>query len=158
MPVNRARGRSAHSRALSCIRALVDLLYRSARSVESRTGLTNAQLAILRNVARHGPMTVNEVAERVRAGQSGVSMVLSRLQRAKLIARTTSEADRRRVLVHATAAGRRLLRRSPRAPTEELLAALDRLTPTEAEEIARGLGALLHRLHRRVKPEHMLFE
>src|SRR5688572_7119253 len=152
------RSPTAHRRALSCIRALVDRLYHSARSVESRTGLTNAQLAVLRNVARHGPLTINQTAERMRAGQSGVSMVLSRLQRAKLVERTISEADRRRVVVHATAAGRRVLRRSPLPPTEELLSAIDQLTPAQAEAIARGLTPLLRKLHRSVTPEHMLFE
>jgi DNA-binding MarR family transcriptional regulator len=152
------RSPTAHRRALSCIRALVARLYHSARSVESRTGLTNAQLAILRNVARNGPLTINETAQLMRAGQSGVSSVLSRLERAKLVERTVSETDRRRVLVHATATGRRMLRRSPLPPTEELLSALDQLTPAQAEAIARGLTALLRKLHRGVTPEHMLFE
>lgn len=133
-------------------------MYHSARAVESRTGLTNAQLTILRLVARHGPLTVTEIAAHVRAGQSGVSMVVSRLNLAKLVGRTIPKADRRRVLVNATAAGRRVLRRSPRPPTEELLTALDQLTPAQAEAIARSLSTLLRKLRRGVTPEHMLFE
>jgi DNA-binding MarR family transcriptional regulator len=158
MPTATARTPSAHAQALRCIRALVDILYHSARSVESRTGLTNAQLAILRQVASHGPLTVNEIAARVRAGQSGVSMVLSRLEETGLVERTPSKSDRRRVLVSATTVGRRLLRRSPRPPTEQLLKAVDRLSRAEAEQIARGLTSLLNHMRRGRKPEHMLFE
>ena len=149
---------SAHARALRAIRALVDLLYHSARSVESRTGLTNAQLAILRQVARHGPLTVNEIAAHVRARQSGVSMVLSRLEESGLVSRRPAESDRRRVLVTPTAAGRRVLRQSPLPPTEQLLRAVDLLSPAEAEQIARGLTSLLRHMQRGRKPEHLLFE
>jgi DNA-binding MarR family transcriptional regulator len=152
------QSRRQHAQALRCVRALVDFLYHSARSVESRTGLTNAQLSILRQVARNGPLTVNEIADQVRAGQSGVSMVLSRLQDAKLVARSPAADDRRRVLVSATAAGRRVLRRSPKPPTEQLLTAIDQLSAAEADHVVRGIEALLRRLRGKLKPEHMLFE
>jgi DNA-binding MarR family transcriptional regulator len=158
MPTAKRRVSSAHTNALRCIRALVDVLYHSARSVESRTGLTNAQLTILRQVAGHGPLTVNEIAARVRAGQNGVSMVLSRLEEAGLVTRAPSKLDRRRVHVSATASGKRVLRRSPRPPTEQLLEAVDRLSPAEAREVARAIGSLLHHMGRGPKPEHMLFE
>src|SRR4051812_49017638 len=109
MPPGRARKAqpSARDRALTCIRALVDTLYQSARAVEGRTGLTNAQLSILRVVARHGPLSVNDVAARVHAGQSTVSTVLSRLARKRLVRRGASTADGRRVVVEVTAAGQR---------------------------------------------------
>jgi len=150
--------RLARKHALACVRALVDALFHSARAVESRTGLTNAQLAILRQVAQHGPLTVNEIAARVQAAQNSVSTVLTRLQRAKLVKRGRARDDRRRVLIQVTAAGRRTLRRSPRAPTEELLSAIDRITVAQAHQITIGVTALLRHLGHEVTPEHMLFE
>jgi DNA-binding MarR family transcriptional regulator len=135
----------------------VDSLYHSARAVESSTGLTNAQLAVLRLVARHGPLTVNEVTARMHAGQSAMSTLLARLAAAGLIRRSTAPDDRRRVLVSVTAAGRRKIRGSPRPPTERLLAAVDRLTPAEADRLADSLGRLLGRM-RAGRRSPMLFD
>jgi DNA-binding MarR family transcriptional regulator len=136
----------------------VDVLYHSARAVESRTGLTNAQLTVLRQVARHGPLTVNEVAARVHAGQSAVSTVLARLATAKLVRRGAAASDRRRVLVSVTASGRRVLRRSPRPPTEALLGAVSRLTPAEAAAVTDGIEALLRRIGRSARKPPLLFQ
>lgn len=151
-------GVSPSDRALNAIRAVVDALYQSARSVESRTGLTNAQLAILRQVVRHGPLSVNDIAAGVHAGQSAVSVVLGRLEDAKLVRRFKSTDDGRRVMVAATQTGTRMLRRSPRPPTERLLTALSQLSSSEAEQIADGLEALLGHMRRGAERSPMLFE
>lgn len=145
-------------RALNRVRALVDALFHSARAVETRTGLTNAQLAVLRQVAADGPLTVNEVASRVRAGQSAVSIILGRLARARLVRRFSSPTDRRRVIVELTSAGKRALRRSPRPATEELLDALSKLSPREAAMIGDGLDALLRSMGIADAVPPMLFE
>lgn len=147
-----------HERALDCVRSLVRALYRSSRSVETRTGLTNAQLSILRQVARHGPLTVNDVAARVHAGQSTVSTVLSRLTRAGYVRRRQAPEDQRRVLVEVTARGRHAVLRSPRPPTERLLGALNRLSDREAEALADSLHALLSRMHVSTERAPMLFD
>jgi len=154
----RASRRATHDRALGALRALVDALTHSARAVETRTGLTNAQLAILRQVGRAGPLTVNEIAARVRAGQSAVSIVVGRLAKARLVRRFESAEDRRRVMVDVTPAGRRVLQRSPHSPTEELLTALSRLPGRETAMLADGLDALLRSMGRRVVEPPMLFE
>ena len=136
----------------------MDSLYRSARGVENRTGRTNAQIALLGFVVRQGPLSVNEVAALARTGQSTVSTVLTRLERARLVRRVTSPDDRRRVLVEATSAGRALLRTAPRPATDDLLRAIDSLTPLQAAYVAKALGPLLRALHRgRTRPP-MLFE
>jgi DNA-binding MarR family transcriptional regulator len=150
--------KSPQRRALGYVRALVDALYHSARAVESRTGLTNAQLAVLRQVALKGPVTINHIASRVQAGQNSVSTVVSRLHRAKLVMRSRGKDDRRRVLIEVTPAGRRALRRAPKTPTEELLHAIDRLSGPQAHHITVGVSALLRGLGRELDPEHMLFE
>lgn len=136
----------------------MDSLYRSARGVENKTGRTNAQIALLGFVVRQGPLTVNDVAALARTGQSTVSTVLSRLERERLVRRVTSPADRRRVLVEATSAGRALLRRAPRPATHDLLRAIDALTPTQAAAVVKALDPLLRALHRGRKRPPMLFE
>ena len=125
-------------RALLLLRALVDSLSSSARAVERRTGVTNAQLFLLHELAASGPLGIGELAVRARTQPSTVSIVVSRLARAGLLTKARGRDDARRAIVRITEAGRRLARHAPVPPTARLLDALDRLPAREAAGLARG--------------------
>jgi DNA-binding MarR family transcriptional regulator len=144
--------------ALQKVRALVEGLSKSAQSVETRTGLTNAQLFLLQQIRSGRHPTVNDLAERAMTTQSTVSIVLSRLERKGLVKRSRSPVDGRSVMLQLTAAGRRVLRRAPRAATSEVMGALGRMTRPELRALSRGLGALGRELDLTIKPPSMLFE
>lgn len=144
--------------ALRALRTLVDSLSRSARSIESRTGSTNAQLFLLRQLAGAETLSVNELAERVRTNQSTVSSVVSRIVRAGLVHRARVPEDGRRVALSLTPKGRRLLRRASTPPAEALLEALESLTDHEARALATGLAALLAALGLKPEQAPLLFE
>ena len=144
--------------ALQAVRGLVQALTRSARAVESKTGVSNAQLFLLRQIRDQPNITVNELAARAMTHQSTVSIVLSRLERRALITRGMSKLDRRSVVLRLTAAGRRLLRRAPTPATSEILDALQRLTPTELSALTRGVRALDREFGVRDGQPAMLFE
>jgi len=128
--------------ALRSLRAIVASLGRSARSVESRTGLTNGQLFLLRELAATSAMTVTELSERARARHNTVSTMLGRLVQAGLVRKARTATDGRRAMVSLTPAGHRTVRRAPTPPTTSLLDALHRLTDAEARALAKGLAAL----------------
>jgi DNA-binding MarR family transcriptional regulator len=155
MPTRRSTPRDD---ALTALRAIVHALYRSARGVESRTGRTNAQIALLGFLALRGPLTVNQLATLARTRQNTVSTVLTRLERAGLVRREPSADDRRVVLVRPTPAGKALVRRAPRPATEQLLRAIDALTPAQASALARALQPLLRAMQPGRKQPPMLFE
>jgi len=154
------RGRSPRSRdsALRALRTLVASLSRSARSIEWRTGVTNAQLFLLRQLAEAEPLSVNALAERARTNQSTVSSVVSRIVDAGLVRRARVPDDGRRVALSLSPKGRRLLRRAPTPPTEALFDGLASLSDKEARALETGLTALLAAL--RLKPDQapLLFE
>jgi DNA-binding MarR family transcriptional regulator len=139
------------------LRVLVAALGRSARRIEQRTGLTNAQLFILRQLADE-ERSINELAALALTKQSAVSLVVSRLERDRLVRRARSTTDARRVMVSLTVAGRRILRTAPEPPTARLLRTLHRLSRDEVRGLDVGLGALVHGMGAdRVVPT-MLFE
>ncbi len=144
--------------ALRALRTLVASLSRSARSIEWRTGFTNAQLFLLRQLATADALSVNELAQRAHTNQSTVSSVLGRIVRAGLVDRARSTDDGRRVDLSLTPKGRRLLRRAPVPPTEALFDALQSLTDREARSLATGLAALLETLGLESGQAPMLFE
>jgi DNA-binding MarR family transcriptional regulator len=146
------------AKAFRCIRALVAALQTSARAVEERTGLTNAQLFLLRHIAGANGLTINDLSQRTSAAQSSVSVVVGRLVRGDYVRRGRVATDGRRVTLTATARGRAVLRRAPVPPGERLLEALGTLSPADTRAISRGIGALLKRLDARPDRAPMLFE
>lgn len=157
--LHRARGRQdARASALQSLRTLIAALSRSARTVEVRTGMTNAQLFVLRQLATAAVLSVNEIAARVRTRQNSVSSVVGHLVRAGMATRARSAQDGRRAAVSITARGRRMLARAPEPPTELLIAGLDELTTRDARALAGGLRALVHSLGLAGDSAPLLFE
>ena len=134
------------ARSVAAVRALVAALSQSARLVEQRTGLTNAQLFLLKQLASEGALSVNDLAARAMTRQSTVSILATRLEEAGLLERSRSEEDARRVMLDITTAGKRLLRRAPEPPLAHLIAALCRLTTRELGGLELGLRSLLREL------------
>ena len=151
-------GNKDQEKAFRCIRALVAALQTSARAVEERTGLTNAQLFLLRQIAGSDGLTINDLSQRTSAAQSSVSVVVARLVRGGHVKRTRVIEDGRRVTLTATARGKAAVRKAPSPATERLLAALGRIAPGDARSISRGIGALLARLGAKEDEAPLLFE
>lgn len=66
------------------------------------------QYYALESLARHGPLTLNELASQLYLDKSTVSRVVNTIERKKLLRRQPHEQDRRAVLLALTDAGRRL--------------------------------------------------
>ena len=128
--------------AVEALRQLVRLLHDSARMAQGRTGISGAQLFVLRVLAAHPGLSINDLAERTMTHQSSVSVVVSRLVSSGLAARAPSADDRRRQLVRLSARGTALYRRSPPVAQERIVDAVRKLSPARRQGLADGLRAL----------------
>lgn len=144
--------------ALRLVRRLVGTLQSSARAVEQRTGVTNAQLFLLRALEERRQLSLGELAELAGTQQSTASLVVKRLVRSGLVRRQLSPEDGRRVLLSLTPRGRTKLRHAPVPATARLLEALEGLTAPELRALTRGLEALERELGPRPDEPGMLFE
>lgn len=165
MPRSRRNGTAAptapsdlRTETMERVRALIAALSQSARAVERRTGVTNAQLFLLQQLAASGTLSVNDLAARARTQQSTVSIVVSRLVRAGLAAKQRSATDLRQTVVTLTTKGRRLLRHAPTPPTSALLRAIETMPDREARALSTGVHALLRSLELGPTEVTMLFE
>ena len=130
------------SASIVALRAIIASLDWSARAIERQTGLTNAQLFLLRALDNAQPLSVNELAERARIGQNTVSTVVTRLVAAGLVRKARSPVDGRSVALSLTAKARRLIAHAPLPPTATLLNAVDLLAPDDVRALAHGLAAV----------------
>lgn len=98
---------------MDSLRRIVQALRQSATHSEQATGLTAAQLLVLKRIQAHEGLSVNELAAATFTHQSTVSEIVSRLEARSLIRRARAAADGRRVELYLTEAGQTALTASP---------------------------------------------
>jgi DNA-binding MarR family transcriptional regulator len=143
---------------LNAIRHIVRALRESAHAAQGRTGLSGAQLFVLRALAREPGLSINDLAARTMTHQSSVSVVVSRLVALGLAARAVAPDDRRRVVLTLTAKGREAHRRAPVMAQELLVQAARELPPRQLRPLAAGLEALAGALGATGAAPEMFFE
>ena len=155
-PAAPCRDEATHA-ALAAVRRLVRALRLSARRVESTTGLSAAQLFVLRQIAATPGVSLTELGAQTLSDRTTVRFLVDRLAAAGLVERGRSEQDRRRATVRLSAAGEALLRDAPLAPTTELLAGFARLPDGDLRTLATALTRLTDGMGLGREPAGMLF-
>ena len=123
------------------------LAARFARLVEQLGGDTAAakamgqQRQLLDAVAAQEPATLNQVAAEVKRGAPAISRAIDALVRAGLVERQADPANRRRLALRLTDAGREA-RAHPPAANTGLEGRLGRLATSELRALERGLEIL----------------
>jgi DNA-binding MarR family transcriptional regulator len=121
---------------MNAIRSVVRALRVNTRAIELRMGMSLAQLFVLQQLAARPSDSLNDLAERTATHQSSVSVVVRRLVERGLVARTPSAADKRRVEIQVTAAGRALLEEAPMTVSGRLVAGMTQMRPEDQAHLA----------------------
>src|SRR5437588_7571348 len=91
------------------LRDAVGRLGRRMRAERAATDLSLGQLAALRTLDRHGPMTPSELAAHEKVQPPSMTRIIASLEAHGYLTRTPDPLDRRQVVVTASAEGRSLL-------------------------------------------------
>lgn len=130
----------------------------AARQTQVTSGLSAAQLFVLRSLQDGQAASLVELAKRTMTDRTSVSAVVDRLLASKQVTRQTSTEDRRRAAIVITKTGRARLTRAPLPPTALLMQGLDCLPPDQLRALALGLRALSKEMGLADDPAGMLFE
>ena len=144
--------------SVDAIRRLLRALRLAAGETLTISGLSAAQLFVLRTLDDGCDASLSELAERTMTDRSSVTAVVDRLLDAGLVTRRVADEDRRRAAVCITPKGRTTLRGAPRPPTSLLMDALQHMDRSHVRYLARGLVALTREMSLDVVPAGMLFE
>lgn len=120
---------------------------RELRREARAAGVSSEQVAILVAIEHTPGICAGDLAARERVSPAAMSKLLSRLERDDLIARSPSQADRRRVGLKLTATGRRLLRRVRSHRTAWLASRLDELSADDLAAVEAAVEPLSRLLH-----------
>ena len=144
--------------AIDAFRRIVQALRTSNRDAEHRVGLSAAQLFALQQLEAHPGSSINELAAHTFTHQSSVSVVVRRLVQRRLVAKMTAREDRRRVRLVVTDGGRQVLRRSPGAIQDRLIAGIAALPTDQRQMLADALSAIARRVSTKDGHPSMFFE
>lgn len=131
---------ASDQRILDCLRVLVREIRTSSTAAEQATGLSAAQVFVLRVLMREPGLGISALAHRTLTHQSSVSVVVRKLVAARLVTRRPAAGDGRGVALLPTAAGRALAQRSADPIQERFLDSLDRLPRGVRRRLAADLG------------------
>jgi DNA-binding MarR family transcriptional regulator len=127
---------------LDSFRSIVQALRMDGRDVVRGARLTSAELFALQRIGERPSASINDIAALTFTHQSSVSVVVQKLVDRGLVSKIAASDDGRRQSLALTAAGRRLLQRTPAAVQERLIDAIAALPPTERQALARSLAKL----------------
>ena len=115
---------------------------RGLRDPASGKRLSDHQAGILEHLDAGTPITVSDLAARLRVTNGTASLQLSQLGRLRLITRERDKVDARRVQVRLTEAGARLRGLRSLLDPDRVGQALARLDPLEQDAVVAGLRLL----------------
>ena len=117
-------------------------LLRRLRVADPSGGIGPAQLSVLSVLVFAGPRTPGELAQIEQVKPATMSRVLSALQAAELVRRSTTAGDARSSTMTATPRGRRLLLRIRDRRLELLAGILSGISPTERRQLEDAVAIL----------------
>ncbi|WP_430788956.1 MarR family winged helix-turn-helix transcriptional regulator [Actinoplanes sp. G11-F43] len=115
-----------------------------ARSGDSGIGAAGA--GVLFHLAQHDNALIGDVSAAMCASPSGMSGLVSRLEKGGLVAKTPDPADARAVRLSLTPAGRETVGLAKSVVRELNAEMSDGFTDAELAVVARWLGHITHRL------------
>lgn len=92
--------------ALVALRQIIRATELDSRALAKQSGLTPSQLLLLQMLAKEGSMTAGAIAKSASLSQATVTALLDKLETRGLLRRARDTADRRRVVVELTDAGK----------------------------------------------------
>jgi len=144
---------SARQHRMLQVLGLFRVVFKSIRqhykNVESRTGISGAQLWALSQIADHPGINVGDLARALAIHQSTASNLLRGLAGAGLVARRRVRKDQRSVKLFPTEKGAAALKRAPRPLIGVLQQALSDLPADDLAVLQRKIERLVAGMHRK---------
>lgn len=115
---------------------------RRVRKQDAATGEGPARLSALSVLVFGGPMTLGQLAAAEQVKPPTMSRIVTGLEHSRLAERVTDSRDARRLRIHATPRGERLLHEGRQRRIEYLARHLDRLTREELATLDEAVKLL----------------
>lgn len=124
------------------VNSIVVHLNRRLRRLDEGIGLPPAQASALALLSSAGPHAISDVAQFERVSAPTMTRIIAALESRGLVQRARDGQDQRRVVVAASAEGKRLISTALRARATQLAAAIDALSAEDRDTLGKALPVL----------------
>ena len=139
------------------IRKIIRAVELHSRRIYADITLTGPQLIILKAVSKNHGITISELANCSSLSQPTVSALVKKLLEKNLLLKKADKVDKRKVLLHISAKGEKLLLKSPSLLQDEFVNELNSLPSWHRYMILSSLEKLADMMHAQtVKVEPVL--
>jgi len=143
LSTNRTDDEALVEAGVQVLPAISKALFSAISVLGNAYGLTPAQVKVLLQLGTRQQMTVGEIASALNCSMPAASELVDRLVDAGHLVRASDPADRRRVLIAATPASRRISAHLCELRQAQVRYALDQLEPEERPIFVKSLHALV---------------
>jgi DNA-binding MarR family transcriptional regulator len=157
-PSRRRRRAADLAAALDSLRRIVRAGRGATQAVQSRFGLSSAQLYVLQTLAESPGMSIKDLVKMTLTTNSTVSEVVGRLVDSGLVTREVAADDRRKKVLTLTESGREIVRHSPRTIQRQLIDGFNRLPARDQHSLSTTLDEWCRLSGLANVPPTMLFE
>lgn len=124
------------------LRRLFKAIHEYSKAIHKKNGLSGPQVWALTILAEHPDISARELAARMFVHPSTITGIVDRLTRKGAVVRSIDAVDRRGVRLALTAAGRRILKRTPPPVQVGLARALHRLPARRLRDLRQSLARI----------------
>lgn len=128
------------------LRSTITRLTRQLRKQNISSAFSNAELLTMGLLDQHGSLLPSALADLERISAQAISQIINRLVEVGVVARTSDESDKRKVLISLTESGKKHLDENRRIKEEWLVKAMDNLFSTEELVLIEAFLPLMQRL------------
>lgn len=129
----------ARNAVLIALRRIIRATDVYSQKLRKTVGLTTPQLLVLQAASLGDEISLGRIANELKLSQATVTNIVDRLEGRDLVTRDRSPADKRRVNVHLTAAGRAVLEEAPGLLQERFVERFAHLPDWERSMIVAAL-------------------
>jgi len=108
----------------------------------ANTGLCLTDFAALEALLHKGPLTISEIQNKVRLASGSMTAAIDRLEKLRLVVRTSSPSDRRARVIELTVQGKQLATSCFERHAKDLEALISVLSEREMEQLYESLKKL----------------
>lgn len=130
-------------RILRSLRRIIRSVELYSKKLATEHSVTGPQLVCLLAIHEGSPLTATQLSKEVHLSPSTIVGVLDRLEEKELVKRRRDDKDRRRVYLHLTPEGERLVESAPSPLQDKLADALESVTELEKVSIALALERIV---------------
>jgi len=127
---------------LVSLRKIIRSIDLHSKKLNKESGLTGPQLLVLQEVERTDGITAKAIADNVNLSQGTITSILDRLAVKNAINRVRSKTDRRRLSIHLTETGQKLLNASPKPLQDYFIERFQALEVWEKNQLLSSVGRI----------------